>query len=95
MFAFNSVVAQIFDACAATKDGASSSAAVGFKRLSKATTVRVGGARKEATTSVLRDAETPAARGFDTLSFLEVAPAIRVGVALQRRGLGRASLQIG
>ena len=71
MFAFNSSNKANIRSCAATKDGASSNAAVGFRRLSKATTVRVGGARKEATTSVRNEAETPAARGFTLCRFLK------------------------
>ena len=92
MFAFNSNSSANIRSCAATNRGASSSAAVGFKRLSNATTVRVG-RRAGGHDQRLRDAETPAARGR-RLSFLEVAPSIRIGVALQRSGLGRSSLQI-
>ena len=83
MFAFNVVVTSAnIRSCAATKDGASSNAAVGFRRLSNATTVRVGGARKEATTSVRERRGDAGRQGLHALSFLEVAPAIRVGVAL-------------
>ena len=45
MFAFNSSPMRKYSIVRGDDEGASSSAAVGFKRFSRATTVRVGGAR--------------------------------------------------